>query len=116
MGAFRNFPAFEGCALWSATCIQPGIMGTTRPFNNPTHSFEAEEALLAGSPQLYVMPAPPLPLLDEELPFPISGKGGKLIYMPARWGVGVAPAKSRRQYRGNAVECWPKGYPTHDDL
>ncbi len=88
-------------------------MGTIRPFNNPT--LEAEETLAMGSSQLYMMPTPQIPVGDDELPFPTAGTGGKLIYVPARWGT-VAPAKSQRQYRGNAVECWPKGYPTHDDL
>jgi hypothetical protein len=81
------------------------------------HSLKAEESLASlatVSPQLYVMPVPQLPMGDQ-LPYPIAGKGGKLIYMPARWGT-IAPPKPRRQYRGDAVECWPKGYPTHDDL
>ncbi|HTA79879.1 MAG TPA: hypothetical protein VK720_10050 [Terracidiphilus sp.] len=88
-------------------------MGTIRPFNNPIHS---EETPAAGSSLLYVMPISQLPLDSDELPYPIAGRGGKLIYMPARWSAAPAPVKSGRQYRGNAVECWPKGYPTHDDL
>jgi hypothetical protein len=86
-------------------------MGTIRPFNS-IPPIEAEESV---APQLFVMPVPQLPLGGDDLPYPMAGKGGKLIYMPARWGA-YTPAKSRRQYRGNAVECWPKGYPTHDDL
>ena len=91
-------------------------MGTIRPFNNPIHSLEAEEAPGAGSSQLYVMPVSQLSIESDELPFPVAGTGGKLIYMPARWSGAPVPVKSRRQYRSDAVECWPKGYPTHDDL
>lgn len=91
-------------------------MGTIRPFHHPIHSLEAEEFPQVGDPQLYMMPVPQPLQEGEELPYPVAGKGGKLIYMPARWSAVSAPVKSRRQYRGNAVECWPKGYPTHDDL
>lgn len=89
-------------------------MGTIRAFNNSIRPLEAEEALASSSPELYMMPVPQIPMGDQ-LPYPIAGKGGKLIYMPARWGT-IAPVKPRNQYCGNAVECWPKGYPTHDDL
>lgn len=97
-------------------CIQLGIMGTVRPFNDPSRPLEAEALAQIGSPQLYVMPAPQQQPVNDGLPFPVAGAGGKLIYMPARWSVASAPIKPRRQYRSNAVEYWPKGYPTHDDL
>ena len=79
-------------------------------------SIPQSHLLEAQQPQelrrVYVMPAPE----DENdlLPFPTEGKGGKLIYMPARWSL-VPVQPPRRQYRAHTVD-WPRGYPAHDDL
>lgn len=93
-------------------------MGFTRPFPNPIRVNEDAPRISGASP-LYVMPAADERLSDDyDTRFP--AKRGKLLNMPSRWTHPTSLAPSglsyARQHFGNTVECWPRGYPNHDDL
>jgi len=89
------------------------MTGTIRPFDKSIRTVEAENLAVSDRPKLYVMPAP----LDRpEGGVRFAAQSGKLLDMPSRWGSSFGRTRSRRLYRNNAVECWPKGYPAYDDL
>ena len=56
-------------------------MGVPQLFNPIRPMIEADERLqlAAPAPQLYEMPVPLPQVPQDELPFPIAGKGGKLM-------------------------------------
>ncbi len=92
-------------------------MGITRPFLCPTRPLEAKDPLALDLAQLYVMPvAQEQPENQNAILRAKGGNLGELIVMPSRWSIAAPIRRPQRLYRGNAVECWPRGYPAHDDL
>jgi hypothetical protein len=100
---------------WPATCIEPGIMGFTRPIENAILRLEADEARAFGSSRRFVMRAQSA---RKTIPFRATPppKRGVLLPMPTQAPASNSRGKSSVRFRGNTLEYWPRGYPSHDDL
>jgi hypothetical protein len=95
-----------------------GIMGFTRPIDNAILQFEADEPRAFGSSRLFVMLAQSARNHGKTIPFhfALPPKRGVLIPMPTQEPPSSPHGKSHSRFRGNTLECWPRGYPSHDDL
>jgi hypothetical protein len=98
------------------------IMGFTRPIDNAILQFEADEPRAFGSSSLFLVPTLSSRQEHKTIPFhaPPSTKRGVLISMPAHQtsaGRDSRPyVKPSSRFRGDALQYWPRGYPSHDDL
>jgi len=93
-------------------------MGFTGPIDNAIFLFEADEPRAFGSSRLSVMRARSARNHGKTIPFrfALPPKRGVLIPMPTQEPPASPHGKSHSQFRGNTLECWPRGYPSHDDL
>ena len=89
------------------------MMGYVRAFENALPRLEADEPTNFGPSPLFVMPirtAPPT------APLVFRRRRDNVIAMPLRDKPAAPPARALTLLCGNAVECWPRGYPSNDDL
>jgi hypothetical protein len=89
------------------------MTGYTRRFENTLPRLEADEPINLGSSQLFVMPVrtgtPSAPLVFRR-------QRNNVVPMPLRDKPSLSAARPLTLLCGNAVECWPRGYPSNDDL
>jgi hypothetical protein len=88
------------------------IMGFSEPIENALH--EVEENHSFPSSRFLV-----IPLREDQPPtrtIPFRRPRAKILTMPLREYPSARPGISKIGYCGHALEYWPRGYPSHDDL
>jgi hypothetical protein len=93
-------------------------MGFTRPTNHAILKFEADGLGAFSSSRLFVMPMQAVRKDGRKIPLhtALPERRGALIRMPMQEPSSNSRGKSSIQFRGNNLEYWPRGYPSHDDL